>query len=98
MSLILPSLRLLWVLPSRQQRLWWRPLRVLLTIRALTRIFWLRLRITSVPIRDEALESGLSKSEESGREYQDAAVSGTGRYAFQPDFPAEGAACGGQVL
>ena len=40
--------RLLWVLPSRQPRLWLRPSRELPMIQAMIRSFWLRLRITSV--------------------------------------------------
>ena len=45
------------------------------------------------PIRDEALDSGLSESKEPWCQYQDSSVSGTRRYAFQPDLPAERAAC-----
>ena len=63
----------------------------------LTRSCWLRSPTTSVP-------SGMRLSRAAclilptWREYQDPAVSGTGRYALQPDFSAEGAARGRQVL
>ena len=39
----------LWVLPSRLLRLWWKPSGERPMIQGLTRIFWQRSRITSVP-------------------------------------------------
>ena len=46
------------------------------------------------PMRDEALDTGLLNP----KKYQDSSVSGTGRYAFQPDKPVKRAARRGQIL
>ncbi len=47
------------------------------------------------PMRDEALDSRSSESEEPWCKHQDSSVSGTRRNAFQPDITAERAACRG---
>ena len=87
---LLQCLRLHWVLPSRQLRLWLRPSRVLRMIPVCDQKLLAEIADYFRPMRDEALESGLLNPKVPWCKHQDTAVSGTGRYAFQPDFPAEG--------
>ena len=83
-------LRLHWVLPSLQQKLWLRPSRVHLMIPVMIRISLQRSLITSDLYREECLKSGLMNPKVLGVNIKTLIISGTGRYAFQHGFPVKG--------
>ena len=97
-SSIPQCLHSLWVLHSRQLRLWLKPSKALHTI-----LVWIRSKLAEIadyfrPMQRRSARYRPLKSEEPGRKHQDSSVSGTGRYAFQPDKPVKRAARRGQVL